>query len=138
MRLFLGAHRPRFALVGVVQTGFLRHRSAIFDNGNLTAGFIVDRLLNKPQRVHVLDLAPCAQMRKVLCGLIFFILARTAHRHVHIGAQVAVLHIAIASAQIAQNLAQLGDIGRSLFRPANVGAADDFHQSHARAVKINE
>ena len=116
----------------------MNDRSTIFDNGNLAAGFIVNRLLDKAQRVHVLDLAARAKVRKVLAGLIFFILAGAADRYVHIGAQIAVLHIAITSPQIAQDLAQFGDIGCGLFGAANVGAADDFHQGHASAVEIDK
>jgi len=114
------------------------HLAAILQNGDLAAGLVVDRQLNEPHRVHVLDLTPRAQMAKVLRGLIFLILPRTADRHVHVRPQVAVLHVAVAGAQIAQDLAQFGDIGRRLLGAAQVGAADDFHQGHAGAVEIDE
>ena len=42
MRLFLGAHRPGFALVGIVEPGFLHDVAAVFQNGDLAAGLIVD------------------------------------------------------------------------------------------------
>ena len=77
-------------------------------------------------------------MAEILGRLIFLILPRRANRHVHIGPQVAVLHIAIAGAQIPQDLAQLDDIGRRLFGATNVGAADDLHQRHAGPVEIDE
>ena len=38
-------------------------------------------------------------------------LARPAHRDVDVGAQVALLHVAVAGAEIAQDRAQLGEIG---------------------------
>ncbi|EKD60492.1 MAG: hypothetical protein ACD_54C00703G0001 [uncultured bacterium] len=138
MRLFLAAHAAGFVLVRVIEPGFLHDRAAILQNGDLAARFIVDRQLDEAHRVHVLDLAARAQMAKVLRGLIFFILAGAADRHVHIGAQVAVLHVTIAGAQIAQDLPQLDDIGRGLFRATNVGARDDFHQRNAGAVEIDE
>ena len=42
MRLFLGPHRPRLVLVGVVKAGFLHDLAAILQNGDLAAGLIVD------------------------------------------------------------------------------------------------
>ena len=138
MRLLFGAHRPGFALVGVIKPGFLHDLAAIFQNGNLAAGFIVNRLRHEAHRVHVLDLAPGAEMAEILGGLILFILPRTADRHVDIRPQVAVLHVAVTGAQIAQDLAQFGDIGCRLLRPANVGARDNLHQGHAGAVEIDK
>ena len=77
-------------------------------------------------------MAEIAGFLKTLVG------AGQADRYVHIGAQVAILHIAIAGAQIAQDLAQLGHIGGRLFGAANIGAADDLHQRHAGAVQIHK
>jgi hypothetical protein len=64
--------------------------------------------------------------------------AGAADRDVDVRAQVAVLHVAVAGAEIAQDLAQLGDIGRGLLRPPDVGARDDLHQRHAGAVEVHE
>ena len=64
--------------------------------------------------------------------------AGTAHRHVHVGAQVALLHVAVAGAEVAQDRAQLGHVGARLVGRAHVGAGDDLHQRDARAVQIDE
>ena len=65
-------------------------------------------------------------------------LARSSHRDVHVGAQVAVLHVAVAGAEIAHDLAQLGDIGGRFLGAADVGARDDLHQRDAGAVQVHE
>ena len=101
MRLFFGAHRPRLVLVRIIKTGLLQNQSAIFQNCNLAARLIVDSLLNKAHRVHVFDFAARAQIAKILGGLIFFILTGQTDRHVHISPQIAILHIAVTSTQIA-------------------------------------
>ena len=48
------------------------------------------------------------------------------------------MHIPIASAEIAQQLTQLTQVFSGLFRPANVGARNDFHQRNAGPVQIDE
>ena len=68
----------------------------------------------------------------------FFILANAAYRYVDISAQIAVLHVAIAGAQVPQDLAQFYHIGGGLFWAANIWAADNFHQRHTGAVQINK
>jgi len=44
---------------------------------------------------------------------------------------------AVARADIAQDRAQLGDIGARLFRGAYVGLGDDLHKRDAGAVEID-
>ena len=106
MRLFFGAHGAGFVLVGVKQTGFLRNRASVLKNGNLAACLDINRHLDKPRRVHVLDLAARAKLAEILCRLIAFVITGAANRHVHIRAHAAVLHVAITRAQVAQDLAQ--------------------------------
>ena len=65
-------------------------------------------------------------------------LAGLAHRDVDVGAQVALLHVAVAGAEIAQDGAQLGHVGLGLLGRAHVGLGHDLHQRHARAVEIDE
>ena len=64
-------------------------------------------------------------------------LARTAHRHVHIGAHRAFFHVAIAAADIAQDRAQLTQVGPCFGGRAHIGAAHDLHQRNARTVQVN-
>ena len=116
----------------------MRHLTAVFQYRNLPAGLIVNRRLHEAHGVHILNFAARAEVREILRGLIFLVVPRPAHRDIDIGPQAAVLHIAIAGAEILHDLAQLGDIGRRLFRAANVWAADDLHQGDAGAVEIHK
>ena len=77
-------------------------------------------------------------MGKVLRFHILLVLAGAADRYVDIRPQVAVLHVAITGAQIAQDLAQLDHIGGRLFGAANVRARHNFHQRHTGAVQIDK
>ena len=61
-----------------------------------------------------------------------------AHRDVDVGAQVALLHVAVAGADVAQDGAQLADIGLGLLGRAHVGLGDDLHQADPGAVEVDE
>jgi len=138
MRFFLGAHGPGLALVGIIEPGFLIDLAAVLQQRDLAAGLIIDGLLDEAHRVHVLDFAARPQMAEILRRLIFFILAGPTDRDVHIRPQVAVLHVAVAGAQIPQDLAQFHHIGGGFLGTAQVGARDDLHQGDAGAVQIDE
>ncbi len=138
MRFFLGAHGAGFLLVRIEQAGFLHHFATGLDDGNLAFRLDLDRLLDEPHGVHILDLAARAQMAEILRFLIFFVLTGQTDRHVHIGAHGTGLHVAVARPQIAQDLAQFGQIGGCLFGAADVGAAHDLHQRNTGAVQVDE
>ena len=126
VRVFLAAHRARGAGAGIEQPGFLHDRAAVLDQLDLAARLVLDRLHHEAHRVDVLGLGPRAQL---VAGL--------AHADVDVGAHRAFLHVAVAAADIAQDRAQLADIGPGLGRRAHVGPADDLHQRHARAVEVD-
>ena len=126
MRVFLAAHRSGGAAAGIEQAGFLYHRAAAFDQINLATGFMFHRLHDEAHAVHVLGFGAGA---KGLAGL--------AHRYVHIGPHGAFVHIAIATADIAQQLAQAGHIGAGFGWRANIGPRHDLHQRAPAAVEIN-
>ena len=88
---------------------------------------MLDRHADEADRVDVLDLAARAEP-----------FAGPAHRHVDVGAQVALLHVAVAGAEITQDGAQLGEEGLGLLGGAQVGLGDDLHQRDAGAVEIDE
>ena len=87
---------------------------------------MLDRLADETDRIDILDLAACAEW-----------LSRTAHRHIDVGAQVSLLHVAIAGAEIAQDRAQLGDIGLRLICRPQIGLRYDLHQRDARTIEID-
>ena len=63
---------------------------------DLPPRLVLDGLADEADRIEVLDLAARAQRR-----------ARLAHRDVDVGAQIALLHVAVAGAEVAQDAAQL-------------------------------
>ena len=126
MRLFLRAHGARLALAGVEQARLLVDLAAVLEDVDLAARLDLDRLLDEADGVDVLDLAARAEL---VAGL--------AHRDVDVGAQVALLHVAVAGAEVAQDGAQLVDVGLRLLGRAHVGPRHDLHQRHARAVEVD-
>ena len=127
MRLFLGTHRAGFALVGIVEAGFLIDFAARFDDCDLAFCFNIDGLLNEAHGVHVLDLAARAKVAEITRFDEFLVLARQTDRDVDVGAHAAALHIAVAGAQITQDLAQFDHEGSGFFGAANIWARDDLH-----------
>ena len=63
--------------------------------------------------------------------------ALAAARDVDVGAQASLLHVAVAGAEVAQDLAQLAQVFRRLLRAADVGPGDDLHQRDAGAVEVD-
>ena len=94
-------------VVGIEQAGFLHDLAAALDHVDLTARLMLDRLHDEAHRIDVLGLGPGAEF-----------LARPAHRHVDVGAHRALIHIAVARADIAQDRPQLAT-GKPLLRRAN-------------------
>jgi hypothetical protein len=126
MRVFLAAHAPRFVAVRVVEARFLHHLAAVLDEGDLTLGFRFHHSHHEAHRIDVLRFRARAEL-----------VAGAAHRHVHVGAHRALIHIAVARADIAQDRTQLGEVSPGLGGRTHIGAADDLHQRHARTVEID-
>src|SRR5215471_6970077 len=103
MRLLLAAHGAGHAASGIEQTRFLLYGPPLLQHLYLAPRLVVDRLLNETDGVHVLDLTTRAKRR-----------AGPAHRDIDIAAQAALLHVAVACAEVAQDRAQLAQIGSRL------------------------
>ena len=127
VRLFLRAHGAGLALAGIVEPGLLIDLAAVFENADLPAGLDLDRLTDEADRVDVLDLAARAEG----CAWL-------THGDVDVRAQVALLHVAVAGAEITQDGTQLGHVGLRFLRRAKVRLRNDFHQRNAGAVEIDE
>ena len=138
MRFLFRAHGSGLVLVRIVEPGFLVNRAARLQDGDLAPRLMVDGHLDETHGVHVLDLAARAQMFKILGLLVFLVLPGAADRHIHVGAQVPVLHVAVAGAEIEHDLAQLGQVGGGLFGATDIGARDDLHQRNPGAVEVHE
>ena len=76
-------------------------------------------------------------MAEVAGRLELRILALAADRDVHIGAQIALLHVAVAGAQIDQDGADLLDVSHGLFGRTDVRTRHDLHQGRAGAVQVD-
>ena len=138
MRLLLGAHRAGLALAGIEQPGLLVDLAAVLENLDLPARLVLDGLLDEPVGVDVLDLAARAQVAEVAGRAELLIRARAADRDVHVGPQVALLHVSVAGAQVDQDRPQLLHVGGRLLRTAHVRPRDDLHQRGAGPVEIDE
>ena len=102
-------------------------RAAVLDEIDLPSRLVIDRLADEADRVDVLDLAAGAEC-----------IAGPAHRDVHVSAQIALLHVAVAGAEIAQDGAHLADVGLGLVGRAQIGLGHDLHQGNAGAVEIDQ
>src|SRR5690606_28246648 len=127
VRFFLRAQRARLALVWVVEARFLPNRPAAFEHVDLPRDFIIDRSLDEPERVEILDLATGTEL----------LLARRPHRHVRIAAERAFLHVAVADLEIAHERVDLLHVRHRLFGGTHVGLGYDFEQRRTRAVQID-
>ena len=88
----------------------------------------LDRLHDEAHRVHVLDLAARPELGRPL----------RPHADVDVGPQRALLHVAVAGAEIAQDLPELPQVLGRLLGAADVGPRDDLHQRDAGAVQVDE
>ncbi len=113
--------------IGIEQPGFLHDRAAVLDQIDLAARFRA-RSSAITKRTELTFLVS-VRVPSSSPGL------RT--RDVDVRAHRAFFHVAVAPADIAQDRAQLADIGPGFGRRAHVRAADDLHQRHARAVEID-
>ena len=96
VRLFLAAHRPRFVLVGIVQTRFLHDLAAVLDHLDLPLDFEVDRLLDEAERIQVLELRARAEL----------LLAARPHRNVGVAAKRTFLHVAVGDLEVAHDASE--------------------------------
>jgi hypothetical protein len=87
---------------------------------------MLDRLHHEAHGVDVLRLGAGAE---------FF--ARLADGDVHVRAHGTLVHVAVACADIAQDRAQLREIGARFGGRAHVGPRDDLHQRDAGAVQVH-
>src|SRR5205823_1355031 len=110
----------------VVEAGLLLDRAALLDQRDLAARLVFDRLHDEPDRVQILDLAARAKRR-----------AWMAHRDVAVATQGALLHVAVAGAEVAQDRAQLAEVDPGLLGAPEIGLGDNLHQPDAGAVQID-
>src|SRR5258706_11925391 len=104
----------------------------------LLLGVQTCRLGDEAHGIDLLDLAARPQMLEIAGLAEFVIAAQPAHRHIHVGAHRAFVHIAVAGAQIADDGPQLSQEGGRFLAGAHVRLGHDLHQGDARTVEIDE
>ncbi len=92
VRFFLGAETSGFGLVRVPQAGFLDDRTAGLEQIDLAVRLMLDRGHDESDRIDVLGLGPGAELA-----------AGTTDADVDVGAHRALLHIAVAASDVAQD-----------------------------------
>ena len=112
MRFLLRPHGPGRSGRRIVEPCFLQDVSAVFDDADLPAGFVLDRLLDESGGVHVLDFAARSEFAR----------ARRTHRYVDVGPEIAVLHVSVAGSQVTHDLPKLEDVGGGLLRASEIRA----------------
>ena len=90
-----------FAGLDIIETRFLNHLAAGFDQLDLPLDFVLERHFQKAERIQILHFRFGAELRR----------AAQPHRNVGITAQLAFLHVAIGNADVLQHLLDLGEIG---------------------------
>ena len=118
-----GKSLPRFL---VPQAGLAHDPASVVEHFGLPVDLERQGPFHGPHGVHVLDLDEFAQG---IAGL--------ANGHVGVAAQAALVHVAVADADVLQDLPQPGEVGRGFAGAADIGLAHDLHEGHARAVEVD-
>ena len=124
----LTAHTLGELLALIPEAGFLNHRLTGLIGLDLALDFILTGPLNRREGIHVLDLHLCAK----------WCIRPPPHGDVHIAAQRAFLHVAVAHPQVAHDAANLRGILSRLTAGAQIRLAHDLGQGHASAVVIHQ
>src|SRR5436190_8231443 len=106
MRVFFGSHSVGSSFIGVVEASLLSNLSARFNDSDMPFDFVLERQLDKPEGVDVLNFSLSSKL---------FLPART-HTDVGVAAQRAFFHVAIADAGIQDDLLQPRQVFVSLVR----------------------
>ena len=113
---------------GVEEAGLLDHLASRLDNVDLALDLVFDRLLDEAEGVDVLQLGAGAE----------FLLAEGADRDVGVAAEGALLEVAVADAEIDDDLVQLLEVGDGLVGAAHVRLGDNLQQRRAGAVEVDQ
>src|SRR3954466_4116592 len=100
-------------------------RAAAFEHSGLALDLVLERALNVPKRVQVLDLRLDAKW-----------LPAAPHRYVGIAPEAAFFHVAVGHTRRDENRAHPAEVLSRLRRRTHVGMADDLDERHAAAIEI--
>ena len=125
---FLAPHALGELLALIPEACFLHHRLTGFVGLDLALDLVFASLLNRGEGVHVLDLHLRAEGR----------IRPAAHGDVHVATQGALLHVAVAHAEVTHDPADLGGIFGRLTAGAQIRLAHNLGEGHAGAVVIHQ
>ena len=123
----LAAHALSELLGLVPKAGFLSHRLTGFVGLDLALNFVINRLLNSREGIHVLDLHLDAEGG----------IRAAPHGDVYITTQGTLLHVAVTHAQITHDPANLRGVFRRLAAGAQIRLADNLSQSYSGTVVVH-
>ena len=106
MRVFFGAHFAGFVAIRIVKSRRLHDPSAVFDQFDLAGGLDLDRGLQKPERIEVLDLTARTE----------FGLTAWANGDVGIDPKTPLLHVSVANSQPYDQAMERACIGHGFTR----------------------
>src|SRR5438128_1036030 len=124
----LGPLRDRQPARIVPASRLLDQPAARLQDFRLADDLVLDRAMDRPEGVHVLDLDLGAELDP----------ANRPERHVGVAAQLARLHVSVVDADVLEDGAQPHDVLARLVGAAQIWLGDDFHQWHARPVEVDE
>ena len=125
--LLLAAHGLGAAPVRVPEQGLLHHLAAVEEEVALPPLLVLQRQLHVAERVHVLQLGAGAEL----------VLPLGPQADVGVAAEAALLHVAVADVEIADNGVQFPQVGGRLRGRAQVRLADDLQERRAGAVEVH-
>ena len=127
MRFFLAAHGGRDILRGIVQAGLLHDLFPVCQGVLLAGDLVIDGPLHVAERVQVLEFGTGAESGA----------AHGTDGDVGITAEAALLHVAVANAQVGHDAVQGLEVGNGLGGRAHVRLGNDLHQRRPGAVEVH-
>ena len=126
--LLLRPPRGQRAAAGVEVVGLLHDLAAGLVDRDLPRDLGVDALGDEAERVHVLQLAAGAQLRR----------SRRPDRDVGVDAQRPLLHLGVGDPELDDRLPQQLQEAARVLGGVDVGAGDDLDERRAAAVEVDE
>ena len=127
VRLFLAAHGGRDVFRGIVQAGLLHDLFPVCQGILLTGDLIIDGPLHVAERVQVLELGTGTESGA----------AHETDGNVGITAEAALLHVAVAHAQIGHDAVQGLEVGHGFGGRTHVRFGNDLHQRRPGTVEVH-
>ncbi len=127
MRFLLVAHGRGASTGRIEEPGLLHDAIAMRHDVDLPFYLVLERLLQKPERVQILHLRFRPERRR----------AGGPHRYVRVAAEAALFHVAVVDAEPYENRPKTGEEPGGIGRRAQIRLGDDLDERHAAAVVVD-